>query len=174
MLLVLGTICSKYGLSRVDLNHIYLLLLLPLAIASCGGDDKDEPQNTANDPEGTVIVNINQGGRAQAGGVEIRLSDSYNLIIESSGEISIVGPVKSIASINATETSVRNLTWTHEAAAQVGYGYIFRAFWGWNGSDILYSYYGVYVDSEIVSASGSVLGYKLKVRKLLEGVVWTN
>ena len=155
---------------------IYFLLLLPLAIASCGGDDKDEPQtNTTKDPDGTVIVNINQGGRAQAGGVEIRLSDSYNLIIESIGEISIVGPVKSIASINATETSVRNLTWTHEAAAQVGYGYIFKAFCGWNGSDdTLYSYYAVYVDSEIVSASGSVLGYKLKVRKLLEGVVWTN
>lgn len=159
----------------MDLNHIYFLLLLPLAIASCGGDDKDEPQtNTTKDPDGTVIVNINQGGRAQAGGVEIRLSDSYNLIIESIGEISIVGPVKSIASINATETSVRNLTWTHEAAAQVGYGYIFKAFGGWNGSDTLYSYYAVYVDSEIVSASGSVLGYNLKVRKLLEGVVWTN
>lgn len=160
----------------MDLNHIYFLLLLPLAIASCGGDDKDEPQtNTTKDPDGTVIVNINQGGRAQVGGVEIRLSDSYNLSIESIGEISIVGPVKSIASINATETSVRNLTWTHEAAAQVGYGYIFKAFGGWNGSDdTLYSYYAVYVDSEIVSASGSVLGYKLKVRKLLEGVVWTN
>ena len=178
MLLVLGTICSKYGLSRVDLNHIYFLLLLPLAIASCG-DDKEEPQtNTTKDPDGTVIVNINQGGRAQTDGVEIRLNDSYNLSGYSWGDstyISIVGPVKSIASINATKTSVRNLTWTHEAAAQVGYGYIFRAFWGWNGSDdILYSYYAVYVDSEIVSASGSVLGYKLKVRKLLEGVVWTN
>lgn len=35
---------------------IYLLLLLPLAIASCGGDDKDEPQNTNEGNNGITDV----------------------------------------------------------------------------------------------------------------------
>ena len=35
---------------------IFFLMLLPLAIASCGGDDKDEPQNTNEGNNGTTDV----------------------------------------------------------------------------------------------------------------------
>lgn len=137
-------------------------MLLPLAIASCGGDDKDEPQtNTTKDPDGTVIVNVTKGGLTFAAGCPIGLGDDYNL---SGGgndrvRISIIGPVKGIGSI--TETSVHSLNWTEEAAAQVGYGYIFDAS-AYSGG----GFYAVYVDSEIASNNGGVLGYKLKVRKL--------
>lgn len=154
---------------------IFILMLLPMALVACG-DDKDEPKtNTTKDPEGTVIVNISQGGSASAAGVTIELDKSYNLSSYHIGYISIVGPVKSIAAITATTTSVKNLTWSGSAAAEVGYGYILKSYDDYYiDGKMVYSYYAVYVDSEIASTSGGVLGYKLKVRKLLENVPETN
>ena len=131
-------------------------MLLPLAIASCGGDD-DEPQtNTTKDPDGTVLVNVNLGSDTYASGCRIYLGKDYNL--SGNYPVSIVGPVKGIGSISVTSSQVDGLTWTTYAAAQVGYGYIFRG---------RHEYYAVYVDSEIGSTSGGVMGYTLKVRKIL-------
>ena len=153
---------------------IFFLMLLPLALASCG-DDKDEPtNNTTKDPDGTVIVNVTLDRSTDVLGIEIRLTKDYNLELRYGNNygincISIIGPVKGIGDISATETSVQNLTWTKYAAANVGYGYIFRlskgAYW-----DI----YAVYVADEIASTSGGVMGYTLKVRKLLENVTFSN
>lgn len=156
---------------------IFALMLLPIALASCG-DDKNEPKtNTTSDPDGTVIVNVSRDESAYAVGVEIILADNYNLRCFG-GSISVVGPVKSIGNITATAASVQNLTWTAEAAAEVKYGYIFRVNRGYeriNGEYVYYyDHYAVYVDSEIGSTSGGVLGYKLKVRKLLEKIPSQN
>ena len=146
-----------------------LLLLLPLAMASCG-DDKDEPTNTTNDPDGTIIVNVNLHSIVSVSGCDILLDKSYNLSHNEGygGSVSIVGPVKGIGSINITADQVQNRTWTTYAAAQVGYGYIFKSDTRTTGH---YDYYAVYVASEIGSTSG-VIGYTLKVRKLLENVPW--
>ena len=162
---------------------IFFLMLLPLALASCG-DDKDEPtNNTTKDPDGTVIVNVTLDRSTDVLGIEIRLTKDYNLELRYGNNygincISIIGPVKGIGDISATETSVQNLTWTRYAAAQVGYGYIFREDKGYelvNGERVDYcDYYAVYVADEIASTSGGVMGYTLKVRKLLENVTFSN
>ena len=155
---------------------IYLLLLLPLAIASCGSD---EPQtNTTKDPDGTILVNINVDDYTYAGGCGIELLKDLNFM-ESRSEgksISIVGPVKGIGKINVTSSQVNSLTWTDRAAAIVGYGYIFKIdnHHEYNESlgksEYFYDYYAVYVSSEIVSTSGGVMGFTLKVRKILENI----
>ncbi len=144
-----------------------LLLLLPLAMASCG-DDKDEPTNTTNDPDGTIIVNLNMLSGVSISRGYIFLDENYNFHDEWDGAISIVGHVKGIGSINITADQIQKRTWTIDAAAQVGYGYIFKSKSSTPG---YYDYYAVYVASEIGSTSG-VIGYTLKVRKLLENVPW--
>ncbi len=157
-----------------------LLLLLPLAMASCG-DDKDEPTtNTTKDPDGTIIVNVNLDYDTSAGGCGIQLGKDYNLRCSGSrGQVSIVGPVKGIGNINVTAVQTQSLTWTRYAAAEVGYGYIFKVYtddytFENNQRIYYYDYYAVYVASEIGSTSGGVMGYTLKVRKLLENVPWQN
>ena len=158
-----------------------LLLLLPLAMASCG-DDKDEPTtNTTKDPDGTIIVNVNLDSKTSAGGCEIGLSKAYNLNCYGYGyygSVSIVGPVKGIGNINLTVSQTQSLTWTSNAAAEVGYGYIFKVIsdskFENNQRIYYYDYYAVYVASEIGSTSGGVMGYTLKVRKLLENVPWQD
>ena len=157
-----------------------LLLLLPLAMASCG-DDKDEPTtNTTKDPDGTIIVNVELYYYTPAAGCEIGLGDAYNLYCKNrdNSAVSIVGPVKGIGNINLTAAQTQSMTWTRYAAAQVGYGYIFKVDRGYkneNGQQVYYyDYYAVYVVSEIGSTNGGVMGYTLKVRKLLDNVPWQN
>ena len=147
-----------------------LLLLLPLAMASCG-DDKDEPNNTTKDPDGTIIVNVNLHSIVSVFECSILLDENYNLSHNEGygGSVSIVGPVKGIGAINITADQVQNRTWTTYAAAQVGYGYIFRSDSRITGSC---NYYAVYVASEICSTNGGIMGYTLKVRKLLENIPW--
>lgn len=152
-------------------------MLLPLAITSCGDDTDDPSTNTTKDPDGTIIVNVSHSSRSEVANFEIELTESYNLQVYKymtpDNFISIVGPVKSIANITTTEASVRNLTWSYSAAAQVGYGYLLRLYHSRINDVFYYDYYACYVDSEIASTSGGVLGYKLKVRKLLENVPWS-
>lgn len=154
---------------------MYLLLLLPMALVSCGGDDEPKT-NTTKDPDGTIVVNVNQGSETNAGGCGIKLGKDYNLRSDTYGGVSVIGPVKGIGSITATAASVQNLTWSPYAAAQVGYGYVFRQSVNiWDEAINQYvggysDYYAVYVAEEISSTTGGVMGYTLKVRKLLENI----
>ena len=154
---------------------MYLLLLLPMALVSCGGDDEPKT-NTSKDPDGTIVVNVNQGSETNAGGCGIELGKDYNLRCGTYNGVSVIGPVKGIGSITATAASVQNLTWSPYVAAQVGYGYIFResvSIWNEATMQIEYGYcdyYAVYVAEEISSTIGGVMGYTLKVRKLLENI----
>ena len=154
----------------------FFLMLLPLAIASCGSD---EPQtNTTKDPDGTILVNIKVDDYTYADGCGIELLEDFNFM-ECSSEsksISIVGPVKGIGNINVTSSQVNSMVWTDRAAAIVGYGYIFKIYnhakynESLGKSEYFYDYYAVYVSSEIVSTSGGVIGFTLKVRKILENI----
>ena len=168
-----------------------LLFLLSLAFTSCGGDD--EPTiNTTKDPDGTVTVNVNQGETQDILNVSVGVDKSYNLYYAgryfsssdgSDGELCMVGPMKGIGGISATETSLKNMTWNPRCAAHVGYGYILKkTHYSFVQNDdgstktidgvtvIKYTqtFYAVYVNAEIGSTSGGVLGYEIKVRKLLE------
>ena len=141
-------------------------MLLPLAIASCGGDDKDEPTaNTSADPDGTIPISVNVGDNVKCLDTYVGIDKSYNLYCgynggnTTLGNIHVVGPVKGIGNINYLESA--QLTLSAKAAVMVGYGYIIKQ----------YSVHGdgewaVYVDSEITSTNGGVLGYFMKVRKL--------
>lgn len=97
-------------------------MLLSLAMASCGGDKPSN--NSAKDPDGTVIVNVNRDDGIEIQGICICIDDNYNLFQVgngwsygssfdelTSGKISIVGQVKSIGNINANENTLQNMTW---------------------------------------------------------------
>lgn len=149
------------------------LLLLPLAISSCG-DDNDEPTtHTSKVPDETIILNVNLGSSTSVGDFTIELGDEYKFSCykRRHGFISIIGQVNGIDNIKLTEAQKHSLTWAQYATAQVGYGYIFRVS-NWNNkySPYSYDYYAVYVASEIGNTSDGVKGYTLKVRKLLENV----
>lgn len=152
------------------------LLLLPLAISSCG-DDNDEPTTHTKAPYGTNIFNVYLGSSTSAGDFTIELGDDYKFSCYKRryGFISIVGPVNGIDNINLTEAQTHTLSWTRYAEAQVGYGYIFSVS-NWNDeySPYSYDYYAVYIASEIDNTSEGVKGYTLKVRKLLENVPAQN
>lgn len=171
-------------------------MLLPLAIASCGGDDKDEPSATSNDPEGTILVNVSRGDGIEILGIYICVDEDYNLFQVgngwsygggfselTSGKLSIVGPIKNIGNISANENSVNNKTWVGSAAAKIGYGYIFQKYtrkviengdgtYKLDGDNYVFNwthnFYAVYINSEITNTSGEVLGYEVKVRKLFD------
>ncbi len=146
------------------------LILLPLAISSCG-DDNDEPTpHTSKVPDETNIFNVNLGSSTSAGDFTIVLDNEYKFSCSRrrGGLISIVGPVNGIDNINLTAGQINSLPWTQYAVAQVGYGYIFVVSqWHNNYSPYYYDYYAVYVVSETGSTRK---GYTLKVRKLLENV----
>lgn len=169
-------------------------MLLSLAMASCGGDEPSN--NSAKDPDGTVIVNVNRDDGIEIQGIYICIDDNYNLFQVgngwsygssfdelTSGKISIVGQVKSIGNINANENTLQNMTWIGSSASKVGYGYIFqkytrRTIKNDDGSyktesdnyvfNWTHHFYAVFINSEITNTTGGVLGYEIKVRKLLD------
>lgn len=149
----------------------FLLLLLPMTFVSCGDDDDDSsPVTTTNDPEGTVIINVNLDDYVDCLGTCVGVDRQYNLIDgynnggTTFGKIHIVGRVKGIA--NISYMPLEKMALTNAASIQVGYGYIIRD----------NEYFGdrewaVYVVSEIESTSGGVLGYTMKVRRLEEPIL---
>ena len=146
----------------------FLLLLLPMTFVSCGDDDDDSsPVTTTNDPEGTVLINVNMGDDIQCLDTYIGVDNNYNIFSGYNngnilvGQIHLVGHVKGISSISYMP--LEKMTLTNKIAAQVGYGYIIRAYNSWENFE-----WAVYVVSEIESTSGGVLGYTMKVRRLEE------
>lgn len=145
-------------------------MLLPLAIASCGGDDKDEPQSTVNDPEGTVTANLMNTfqfiGREYYNGItldlispsgpyDFGLNSSNNLEVSYPGLIASVGKVEGLSSIIKLPES----GWAEQVAAMPGYGYIVKSTY-WNGVD----YAIIYVIDYIKDNSGSITGVKIKYK----------
>lgn len=152
---------------------MFYLLLLPLAISSCGEDNDEPTTHTTIVPDETITFNVNLGSSISVGDFTIELGDEYKFSCykRRHGFISIIGQVNGIDNIKLTEAQIHSLTWAQYATAQVGYGYIFRVS-NWNNkySPYSYDYYAVYVASEIGNTSDGVKGYTLKVRKLLENV----
>ena len=154
---------------------IFLLLLLPLAIASCGGDDKDEPETTANDPEGTITANLMNTFYCQGyywyDGIELDL-DSFNhmtcyLGLNSSNNLQApdgmvkivsVGKVKGLSSI----TKLPESGWAEQTAAIPGNGYIYKCTDLWETHDLDYAI--IYVVDYIKNTSGGIIGVTIKYK----------
>lgn len=157
---------------------LLLLLLLPLAITSCGGDDKDEPESTANDPEGTIIANLMNdfyasGNGYWENGIEemngkgycyLGLNPSNNLVAVSNNwyadpNIVSTGKVKGLSSI----TKIPETGWTQQTAAIPGYGYVYRIEpTAMGGTE---SYARIYVVDYIKNTAGGIIGVTIKYQQ---------
>ena len=147
---------------------LLLLLLLPLAITSCGGDDKDEPESTANDPEGTIIANLSNTFHGIGNGYYEDGIDMYNtegcLGLNSSnnleaagwyyGEIVSIGKVKNLSSI----TKIPETGWGSQVAAIPSYGYVYR----FKDYYSAWRYARIYVVDYIKNTSGGIIGVTIK------------
>jgi len=154
---------------KKKLLSILLLFVASMYMVSC---DIDEPiSNKTKDPEGTIILSMTlesySGYIGQLHEVRFWFDDSYNInAYEYSNDIVVVGQVKGISSIKMN--NIPSTGWTNKAAAIVGYGYVLRYCYEGhpdNGT-AKYHYAALYVDSEILSASGGVLGYIIKALPL--------
>ena len=124
---------------------MFLLLLLSIAITSCGGDEKDEP---SSDPEGTHIDNVMNDCYITVGPYDIDCYQHEFTIYGLWNDISIVGPVKGLGDIKKKPDEITS--WSYCAAIILHYGYVLRG-----------GYY-MYVDSELVDTNGGVIGYRIK------------
>lgn len=145
-------------------------MLLPLAIASCGGDEKDEPETTANDPEGTTLVYLHHGDYVELArdthhadengygydiSMGISVNKSNNFVSDTGDKIVSVGKVKNISEIK----SIPNSGWVSETAIVPGNGYVFM------GSYVNTYYARIYVVDFITSTDGGIIGATIKYQK---------
>ena len=150
---------------------LFLLVFLPLAIASCG-NDKDEPnQSTTSDPPGTITTNLPNTFHAVGNGYYEDGIDMYNTNaclglnkannLEAAGwyygEITSVGKVSNLSSI----TKIPSNGWANEAAALPGYGYIYR-FKDYSSD---WRYARIYVVDYMKNTSGGIIGVTIKYQK---------
>lgn len=157
---------------------------MAVSFTACGDDDKhsdeppvgptapDQPTNTENDPEGTILMNM------ICGETTLRISperpagwngDSFSLKIARDMNWSYegwwcdgivdCGKVRNISAI----TSVPESGWG-SPAVQEGHGYIARAYMTkvGNGNGRRYSYISIYVTKLITTEGGSIQGATIK------------
>ena len=153
---------------KKKLLSVLLLFVASMYMVSC---DIDEPiSNNTKDPEGTIILSATLDSTFGYIGGErpgFWFDNSYNINAgEQYSSIAVVGKVKGLSSI--TMNKIPTTGWNSKAAAIVGYGYVLRYCYEGhpdNGT-AKYHYAALYVDSEIPSASGGVLGYIIKALPL--------
>ena len=148
---------------------ILFLMLLPLAMASCGGDDKDEPKSTTNDPEGTILLNMyHDDDISLYPNHYLSITESNNFWILGNGRAKIVdvGKVNGISNIK----SIPKSGWSEQTAILTGHGYIFGA----ASSTFNYeafinnnfeSYSRIYVVDFIKNTSGGIIGVTIKYQQ---------
>lgn len=130
------------------------------SISSCSKDDEPDNPTTTNpnkpvkDPDNTVTLNLLVGGGTTylGGEVYVFVSSAYNICGNWSTQIVDVGPVAGLGNI----TSVPESGWKKEAAAIVGHGYVLKC--STPDGDVA----RLYIDSEMVSTTGAVMGYTVK------------
>lgn len=149
---------------KKKLLSVLLLFVASMYMVSC---DIDEPiSNKTKDPEGTIILSATLDSTFGYIGGErpgFWFDNSYNIdASEQYSSIAVVGKVKGLSSI--TMNKIPTTGWNSKAAAIVGYGYVLRYHYGHNEDE--YRYAALYVDSEIPSTSGGVLGYIIKALPL--------
>ncbi|MBR1415636.1 MAG: hypothetical protein IJ570_07225 [Prevotella sp.] len=137
------------------------ITLVSLCTISCGEDDDDDANGsettiTANDPEGTVVVNLaNDNKKIHIPDTPLRMTAANNIeLMEGRGIIS-VGKVKNLAAVTAERAKCYDQSsWgQYTVAALPGYGYIAVGF---------YRLTRFYVVDYIVDTSGGIMGVTIK------------
>ena len=159
---------------------IYLFLLLPLAIASCGGDDKDEPIVNPENPnvdnqqqiseyvfpgDFNLIYESYSNGWCYVkvsyhhNGVEMLNTPTINISTNGANIKAVdVGKVSSITDIKVLPTE----GWVNYPTFSVDLykGYIVEIY-----KDSYFRYYRLFISSYDKSASGEVVGVRIKYQQ---------
>lgn len=146
--------------------------MIPIALGSCGSNDEPSSNtntNTTKDPDGTIVLSTTPGNLYDVGTAPyhptFEISKDYNIYGYFS-EVCIIGPVKGISSV--TMKTIPSTGWSSKAAAMVGYGYMLKyTYIDYEDNYVEKVHYAaLYVDSEITSTSGGVMGYIIKALPL--------
>ena len=154
---------------------------LPLAFASCGDDDGNggtaEDPISAADPEGTVTVDIRNGGvPAELHGVawndylDCTLHiDNINLFKMNKGRTPFRAAIVSVGEVDglAAIKSIPTKGWVDKAVVIPGYGYIVRN----EGTQLqggYVAYARIYVVDYMYDTSGDVIGATIKYQSPFE------
>lgn len=145
------------------------------AFASCTDDENGGSGSggfSANDPEGTVIVNmlfeettlvLIDFGPHQGEAARVKLDNAANFCRYSGNPVEIVN-VGNVAGIGAiTENDIERSGYSTKCVAMLGHGYIFRV--PPYDSSPNYTYLGyvrLYVDNWIKNSSGGIIGAVIK------------
>ena len=149
-----------------DWPALLMAAMLSVGFASCG-DDEDLPAPLPNDgnektdvvsnqdPEGTVVVNMNNGAKDNwidiGIGIKIHIDEANNFVGESWGNAEFVslGLVSGLSDV----ITIPSAGWSKAAAVVPGTGYIVR----YGGK-----YARLYVVDYTVSTSGGIMGATVK------------
>lgn len=140
--------------------------------SSCSKDDEpsnpdkpttNNPNKPVNDPSNTVTVNLLSGQTYRESTklgdyLYVYVDDAYN-ICGDGAEIVDLGQVAGLGNITSAPLS----GWKSKTAAIVGHGYMLRSTETWGG-DLA----RLYIDSEMVSVGGGIMGYTVKYQCPME------
>lgn len=145
-----------------SLQTIMMVAMLSVGFTSCGSDDDLEQTNiTSNvDPEGTVVVNMNNGSSKNwisIGSIgSIHIDEANNFVgSDQTYEFASVGLISGLSMIKTIPTS----GWSISAAVVPGTGYVLRS---------RSSYARLYVVDYIVGTTGGIIGATVKYQSPFE------
>lgn len=144
--------------------HKYLFFfLLPFIIASCSGDEPNNPDNLGNkplpEPEQTVTVSIYKNGKDNIDGLYIGTDDYFVISNPPQWLICCVGKVNGLADIVEIPIS----KWSVHDKVRLGYGYI--AYNRHTGT-----FYRLYISNVAKDELGTITGYQVKYTKPFYGI----
>jgi len=182
-------------------KFIYLLLIpLCMGFVACGDGDDDTPvstpptTNTGNgdngngngngdngdngngnngsqDPEGTVVVNMNSGSSGNyidiGIGSSIQINAANNFVGYSSVEFASVGEVTGLSKVTSIPTS----GWAKSVAVVPGTGYVARchnATYSNGTYTYYYKYARLYVVERTINTAGGIMGATVKYQSPFE------
>lgn len=170
--------------SLLSLLTIVMAAMLSVSITSCGGDDSpvstpppvpnDDNEQTDvvsnQDPEGTVVINMNNGASNNwyniGIGNDIHIDAANNFVgFNSYTDFASVGEVSGLSKITSIPTS----GWAKSAAVVPGTGYVARYRYPSSSSDP-YTYARLYVVKNMVSTSGGIMGATVKYQSPFEAL----
>lgn len=159
---------------------MFAIAIVSICTISCGGDDDEsgskENPISAKDPEGTIIANLTNTFHGTGNGYYddgirdmngksshyLGMNSSNNLQAENNAggwtsEIVTVGKVNGLSSIK----EIPDKGWTRQTAAIPGYGYVYRAYYGYSpvGGGV---YARIYIADYMTSTSGGIMGITIK------------
>lgn len=163
----------------IRLTSLSVSIVFALGTTTCSKEDEQndpskgdiiqvvDPSTPVNDPKNTVTINLLVGQTSKEGvylsDFKVYINNAYNLVGSyDMGTVGIVdmGQVAGLGNI----ASIPDDGYKSDVAIIVGHGYLIKAHCQYINS-VKYgrtTYARLYVDSEILSTSGGVIGYRVK------------